>query len=151
MKFWIFSSKNIENIEIAKERLLWGFWDKEAGDKQRKNWRDFIRIYNMIKPFDVVIFQIAGTGEIHAIGIVKGTFYDDETPIWPDEIKQNRVLFPWKVSFCSIIFSKNPFDKIYIKIEKYIDGYGIGELTEHEFRGIITKVQEQLKVDINFG
>jgi hypothetical protein len=105
----------------------------------------------MIKPFDVVIFQIAGTGEIHAIGIVKGTFYDDETPIWPDEIKQNRVLFPWKVSFCSIIFSKNPFDKIYIKIEKYIDGYGIGELTEHEFRGIITKVQEQLKVDINFG
>jgi hypothetical protein len=151
MKFWIFSSKNIENIEIAKERLLWGFWDKEAGDKQRKNWRDFIRTYNMIKPFDVVIFQIAGTGEIHAIGIVKGTFYDDETPIWPDEIKQNRVLFPWKVSFCSIIFSKNPFAKIYIKIEKYIDGYGIGELTEHEFRGIITKVQEQLKVDINFG
>jgi hypothetical protein len=94
MKFWIFSSKNIENIEIAKERLLWRFWDKEAGDKQRKNWRDFIRIYNMIKPFDVVIFQIAGTGEIHAKGIVKGTFYDDETPIWPDEKKQNSVLFP---------------------------------------------------------
>jgi hypothetical protein len=151
MKFWIFSSRNIENIEIAKERLLWGFWDREAGERQRKNWRYFIRLYNMIKPFDIVIFQIAGTGEIHAIGIVKETYYDDQTPIWPDEIRQNKVLFPWKVSFCNIIFSKKPFTSHFVKIENYIDGYGIGELSEHEFRRILTEVQRQLNIDVNLG
>jgi hypothetical protein len=37
MNFWIFSSRNIEDIEVAKGRLLWGLWDREAGEKQRKN------------------------------------------------------------------------------------------------------------------
>lgn len=151
MGLWIFSSRNIENIEVAKERLLWGFWDREAGEKQRKNWRDFIRLYNKIKPFDIVIFQIAKTGEIHAIGIVKEIYYDDQTPIWPDEIEQNIVLFPWRVSFCNIIFSKKLFTYHFINIENYIDGYGIGELSEHEFRRILKEIQKQLNVDINLG
>jgi hypothetical protein len=151
MNLWIFSSRSIENIEVAKERLLWGFWDREAGEKQKKNWRAFIRMYNKIKPFDIVFFQIAGTGEIHALGIVKGTYYDDQTPIWPDEQKQNSVLFPWKVSFCSLIFSKEPFISHYLKIESYVDGYGIGELPEHEFRRILEGVKKQLNVDFNVG
>jgi hypothetical protein len=151
MNFWIFSSRNIENIEVAKKNLLWGFWDREAGEKQRKNWRSFIRLYNKIKPFDIVIFQIAKTGEIHAIGIVKETYYDDQTPIWPDETKQNTVLFPWRVSFCNLIFSKKPFTSHFAKIENYVDGYGIGELSEYEFRRILTEVQKQLNVDINLG
>jgi predicted RNA-binding protein len=149
MNLWIFSSKNLENIEVAKERLLWGFWDREAGDKQRKNWRQFIRLYNKIKPFDIVFFQIAKTGEIHAVGIVKETRYDDQTPIWPSET--SRVLFPWKVSFCTFIFSKNPFISHFVKIESYVDGYGIGELPEYEFRRILTEIQKQLVVDFNLG
>jgi hypothetical protein len=151
MRFWRFSSRSIENIEVAKERLLWGFWDRETGKKQRKNWRDFIRLYNKIKPFDVVIFQIAKTGETYAMGIVKETYYDDQTPIWPDEIKQNRVLFPWKVSFCDLIFSKRPFTSHFVKIENHIDGYGIGELPEYEFRRILIEIQKQLNVDVNAG
>jgi len=151
MNLWLFSSKNIENIEVAKERLLWGFWDREAGEKQRRNWRVFIKLYNKIKPFDIVVFQIAKTGEIHAIGIVKETYYDDQTPIWPVEQKQNRVLFPWKVSFCNLIFSKKPFVSHFVNIESYVDGYGIGELREYEFRRILTEVQKQLNVDINLG
>lgn len=149
MNFWLFSSKNIENIEVAKERLLWGFWDREAGDKQRQNWRSFIRLYNKIKPFDIVFFQIAKTGEIHAFGVVKETYYDDQTPIWPNE--QRHILFPWKVSFCSIIFSDKPFITHFVKIESYIDGYGIGELSEFEFRRILTEIQKQVNIDLNIG
>jgi hypothetical protein len=37
------------------------------------------------------------------------------------------------------------------KIENYVDGYGVGELSEYEFRRILTEVQEQLNVDINLG
>jgi len=147
MSSWLVSSKNIENIKVAKERLLWGFWDREAGEKQRKHWREFIRLFNRIKPFDIIVFQIATTGEIHAIGIVKETFYDDQTPVWPME--KNGVLFPWKVSFSSILFSEEPFITHFIKIEGYIDGYGMGELSESDLRRILEKVKEKFNVELN--
>ncbi len=137
---------------MAKERLLWGFWSKEVGRRLRENWASFIRLYNKIKPFDIVVFQIAQTGKIHALGIVKGTYYDDQTPIWPEE--KNRVLFPWKVCFSSLIFSRKPFTLLFTKGESYVEGYGIGELPEHEFRKILTEVQKQLNqlnMDINLG
>ena len=124
-----------------------GFWDRELGEKQRRNWRSFIRLYNRIKPFDTVFFQIAKTGEIHAIGIVKETYYDDQTPVWP--LEKKIVLFPWRVSFCTILFSEKPFVSHFVKIENYVDGYGIGELAEHEYRRILTKIQKQLNVDLN--
>ena len=151
MNFWLFSSINVENIEVAKDRLLWGFWDREAGEKQKRNWRAFIRLYNKLKPFDIVVFQVARTGEIHAIGIVKETYYDDQTPIWPREREQRRILYLWKVSFCSMIFSKNPFISHFIRIENYVDGYGIGELPEHGFRRILSEIQKQINVDYNLG
>ncbi|MCW4046864.1 MAG: EVE domain-containing protein [Candidatus Bathyarchaeota archaeon] len=149
MGYWIFSSSTVQNIEIAKERLLWGFWDREAGEKQRKNWRPFIRLYNRIKPFDAVFFQIAKTGEIHAVGIVKEVYYDDQTPIWPQE--QNQVLFPWRVGFCNILFSNKPFISHFTNIANYIDGYGIGELSEHEFRRILTELQKKLNANYNLS
>ena len=151
MNFWIFSSINVENIEVAKDRLLWGFWDREAGEKQRRNWRAFIRSYNKIKPFDIVVFQIARTGEIHAIGIVKETYYDDQTPVWPGEREQRRILYPWKVSFCSIIFSNKPFVSHFVRIENYVDGYGIGELPEYGFRRILSEIKKQINIDYNLG
>ncbi len=149
MNFWVFSSNTIENIRVAKERLLWGFWDRDAGEKQRRNWRSFIRLYNKIKPFDIVIFQIARTGQIHALGVVKNTFYDDQTPIWPKEKK--KVLFPWRVALSSIVFSEDSFASHFVKIENYIDGYGLGELPEHDFRRVLKYVKSRLNVDINIG
>ncbi|RLF81031.1 hypothetical protein DRN38_02970 [Thermococci archaeon] len=151
MSFWIFSSYDLQNIQVAKERLLWGFWDRDAGKKQRKNWRPFIRLYNRLKPNDIVVFQIARTGEVHAIGIIKGKHYDDQTPVWPKEIEQNQVLFPWRVSFSIILFSKEPFVTHYTKIENYLDGYGIGELSEHEFRRILEKIKEKSNIEINLA
>ena len=151
MGYWIFSSNTLQNIEIGKERLLWGFWDRERGERQRQNWRPFIRLYNRIKPFDVVFFQIAKTGEIHAAGIVKEVYYDDQTPVWPQEQEQNKVLFPWKVAFCNVLFSDKPFVSHFTSIANYIDGYGIGELSEHEFRRILTELQRKLNANYNLG
>jgi hypothetical protein len=149
MEYWIFSSNTAQNIDIANERLLWGFWDREAGEKQRRNWRPFIRLYNRIKPFNIVFFQIAKTGEIHAVGIVKETYYDDQTPVWPQE--QTQVIFPWKVAFCSVLFSHEPFVSHFVNIANYVDGYGIGELPEHEFRRILSEMQKKLNVNFNLG
>lgn len=151
MSFWLFSSNNVDNIRRAYERLIWGFWDREAGEKQRKNWRSFIRVFNRIGPFNVVIFQVARTGEVHAIGMVRETYYDDQTPVWNNELEQNRVLYPWKVSLSTMVFSESPLVKHFIKIENYIDGYGVGEVPEHEFRMILDEVKSKLNVDLNLG
>jgi len=144
MSIWLFSSSSIENIRVAKQRLLWGFWDREAGEKMRKNWRSFIRLYNKIEPFDIVIFQIAKTGDIYALGIVKSTYYDDQTPVWSNEREKNIVLYPWRVEFSIIIFSEKPLTKRFIKVQNYIDGYGIGEVPEHEFRNILKELNKML-------
>lgn len=150
MALWIFSSNTVENIQTAKERLMWGFWDREAGGKQRQNWRQFIRLYNKIKPFDIALIQIARTGEIHAIAIIRDTYYDDQTSIWPNETQQKRVLYPWRVSFSNIVFSDAPFTSHFIKLENYIDGYGLGELPEHEFRKILDDVNAKIGAEMNY-
>lgn len=151
MSFWLFSSKNVENIEVAKNRLLWGFWHKDAGEKFKKNWREFIKLYNRIKPFDIVVFQVAKNYNIHAIGVVKDKYFDDQTLIWPNEIERGKVLYPWRVSFICIIFSKTPFTTHSIKIENYVDGYGIGKLDEHEFRKILNEIQNKPNIEINLS
>lgn len=150
MVLWIFSSNTVENIQIAEERLIWGFWDREAGRKQRENWRQFIRSYNRIKPFDITLIQIAGTGAIHAIAIIRDTYYDDQTPVWPNEMQQKRVLYPWRVSFSNILFSDTPFTSHFIKLENYIDGYGLGELPEHEFRKILGDIRAKIGAEMNY-
>lgn len=137
MSYWIFSSITLENIETAYKNMVWGFWDREAGKKQRMNWRSFIRKYNQIKPFDIAVFQIANTGEIHAMGVIRETYYDDQTPIWSKEFESNRILFPWRIHFSAMVFSKEPVIKKFIRIQDYIDGYGLGELEPHDFNVIL--------------
>ncbi|MCR8487038.1 MAG: hypothetical protein ABIL29_08370 [candidate division WOR-3 bacterium] len=148
MNIWLLSSSNIDNIKIAKDRLLWGFWDRDAGKKMRKNWRSFIRLYNKIEPFDLAIFQIAKNGYIHGIGVVKNTYYDDQTPVWPNEITKGKVLYPWRVEFSIMIFSEDPIITHFISISNYIDGYGLGEVSHHELETVLTAIKENFKIEI---
>ena len=145
MTVWLFSSKNFENLKVAQEHLMWAFWDREIGEKQQRNWRTFIRMFNRIKPFDIVLFQIARTGEIYGLGIVKRTYYDDQTPVWPEEIKNKKVLFPWRVELAMFLLSKVPLTTKFISIENYLDGYGIAGVPEHLFRNILSKVLQRLQ------
>ena len=146
MAIWLFSSTDLDNIRVGYQRLLWGFWDREAGEKQRRNWRAFVRAWNRIKPFDFAVLQIAKTGEIHALEVVKETFYDDQTPVWPREIEQRVVLYPWRVAFSFMIFSEEPILRRFIKLLDYIDGYGIGELSLIDFNDILVEISKKFKL-----
>jgi hypothetical protein len=129
---------------------LWGFWDKDLlkskkeiyfNEKLTKNWRVFLHCYNQIKAFDIAVFQIKENGNIHALGVVKRTCYNDQTPIFPKELKDGNVLFPWRVQFSIVLFSKEAFlERHFLSLENYIDGYGIGELPEHDFMEILKHV-----------
>jgi len=139
----VFSSSDLGNIRMAYERLIWGFWDREAGSKQRRNWRSFIRAYNWIRRFDYVLIQIAKTGEIHAMAVVKDMYHDDQAPIWKAEPEQRRVLFPWRVLFCFIIYSEKLILRRFIEIQNYIDGYGLGEIMDRDIADIVKVFEEK--------
>lgn len=153
VRCWIFSSKNRKNIHVAFERLVWGFWDRDlvrsTESKLVKNWRPFLRLYNSISSGDSVFFQIARTGEMHAVGVVRDKYYDDQTPIWDQEVKGNKVIFPWRVSFHVIIYSEEPFARLYTGVKNYVDGYGIGELPYHEAKHLLDKLGKEYPVKVN--
>jgi len=152
MNYWLFASKTLENIRTGFQNLMWGFWDKEAGGVMRRNWRDFIRKYNQIKPFDVAVIQLIPTNGIHALGIIKEKFYDDQTLVWNNEIMKKRVFFPWRVKFSLMIYSEEHVIQLMTGISSYIDGYGIGEIEEHSFRQVLESFNQNkkgLKINIS--
>jgi len=56
-----------------------------------------------------------------------------------------RALYPWRVSFYIAVYSEEPAAKLYTGIENYVDGYGIGELPNHEAQQILEKLREKLR------
>lgn len=148
MAVWLVASTSLGNIRRAYERLLWGFWDRDAGEKQRRNWRSFIHLFNSVKPFDHLVFQIARTGEIHGLATVKTKYYDDQTPIWDNELRQNRVLYPWRIELAFMIYSEKPIRRRYVKLSDYLDGYGIGEYPQHEYNNLIDAINETTEIKI---
>jgi len=64
------------------------------------------------------------------------------------EIKQRRVLFPWRVPFCFIIFSEEPILRRFIEIQNYIDGYGLGEITDGDIRDVIKAIEEKSSLNL---
>jgi hypothetical protein len=154
LKAWLFSSRDLENIRRGYERLLWGFWDvksakgKKLREKLERNWRFFLSSYNNIEPFDIATIQIARSGEIHAIGVVKRTFYDDQTIVWPLEEKRGRVLYPWRVSFQFMIFSEEPITTFNVDKSDYIDGYGLGRFQAHHLTTILDAISNKFKLRI---
>ncbi|MEM0203921.1 MAG: hypothetical protein QXO16_08580 [Archaeoglobaceae archaeon] len=155
MDYWIFVAKDFEDVtalekfKIAKEKLLWGFWHREAGEKQIKYWRDFKKLYDEIKHLDMVFFQRVDTESIHGFGIVKRKYEDFKTLIWPDEQKRGQVLYPYRVSFYLLFFSEDPL-ATYSPIEaeakkegRFVIGYGIGKLLGSEVKQIVAEMEEK--------
>ena len=127
-----------------------GLWEIDLGilgqgsrKQAEEKLGNFIRTYNRIRRFDYVLIQIAKTGEIHAMAVVKDRYYDDQTPIWKAELEQRRVLFPWRVPFCFIIYSEKPILRRFIEIQNYIDGYGLGEIMDRDIVDIVKAAEEK--------
>lgn len=154
MSVWLFSSNDLENIKVGFEHLMWGFWDRDTQvsetlkQKLTKNWRLFIKTYNRIKPFDHCIFQIAKTGDIHAIAVIKDKQFDDQTKIWPLEIRAGKVYYPWRIEFSLMIYSEKPILKRFIKIENYIDGYGLAEISPTDLIDALNAVSKCPEIKI---
>uniref|UniRef100_A0A7J3Z8R9 Uncharacterized protein n=1 Tax=Ignisphaera aggregans TaxID=334771 RepID=A0A7J3Z8R9_9CREN len=84
-----------------------------------------------------------------AKGVVKDKYYDDQTPIWDVELKKRTVVFPWRVSFYIVIYLEEPFTRIFTELKNYVDGYGIGEISPHEARAILSEIEKKTHININ--
>lgn len=152
--YWVLSSYSLDHIQRAYERLMWGFTDPtiKEEDKYLKNWRDFIKLYNKISLGDVMIFQLFQERKfyIHGLSVVQEKFYDDETPIWDDEIKYGRVLYPWRIRFGLMLYSERPIVELAIPTHEYVVGYGIGKLMRADLETIIQNLEKATGLKVKF-
>jgi len=152
--YWVISSYSLDNIRRAHERLMWGFSDPtiKKEDKYTKNWRDFIKSYNKISSGDIMAFQLFQERRyyIHGLGVVQEKFYDDETPIWDDEIKQGRTIYPWKIRFGLMLYSESPMTELAIPAHEYVTGYGIGKLPRGDVETIIQSLEKGTGLKVKF-
>ena len=80
--------------------------------------------------------------------MIKSTQFDDQTLIWPLEIQRGKVYYPWRVEFSLIIYSEKPILRRFIKIESYIDGYGLAEASSTDLTDALNALSKcpELKI-----
>ncbi|RLG37262.1 MAG: EVE domain-containing protein [Candidatus Alkanophagales archaeon] len=89
--YWIIPVSE-ENWRVVKEKLVYGA--PEGGRRHPKE---------LIRPGDVVVFYVMKRGSrslggrfVGAFKAASEWFYDDK-PLWPDEVSEGRVKYPWRV------------------------------------------------------
>lgn len=83
---WVFSGSPI-NWKVALKEMKWG-----VKKKHKKDWK-------RIRPGDHVLFYVTRPySRIIGFATVKGIF-EENYPLWPDEIKENHVKYPLRITF----------------------------------------------------
>lgn len=83
-------------------------------------------IYELVKPGDYIVFYISKRGSKTLggkfVGVYKviSTWFKEEKPLWPDEIRENRTKYPWRVKIESIKLGITDFDELVPKL-KFIE------------------------------
>lgn len=88
---------------------------------------------------------------MHAAATVKRTYFDDQTPVWDRELELNRVLYPWRMDLAFMLYSEKPILKTFIRISDYVDGYGIGELPQHELNNLLAAIPTRTEIKIKLS
>jgi len=96
-RYWIIVV-NEENWEIVREKSVYG-----APESLRSPTE-------LIKPGDVVIFYVKKKDSKRLGGKFVGAFkvisnwYREDKPLWPDEIREGKVKYPWRIKLEPIKF-----------------------------------------------
>ena len=91
-KYWLFVV-NEENWEVIRDKKIYG-----APESKR-----FKLVYELVKPGDIVVFYVKRKGSKRLGGRFVGVFrvasewFRGEEPLWPDEVREGRVKYPWRV------------------------------------------------------
>ena len=107
MRYWIISITE-ENWYMVKKSSVYG-----APESQR-----FKGPADLIKPGDVLIFYVKKTGSKRFGGKFVGAFkvtstwYKEDKPLWPDEVREGKVKYPWRARLEPIKLGLADFEKL---------------------------------------
>lgn len=108
--YWIIPLSE-ENWFVVKEKLVYG-----APEGNRRQPR------TLIKPGDVVIFYVMKRGSrslgkkfVGAFKVASEWLYEDK-PLWPDEVSEGKVKYPWRVKLEPIKLGKVDLDEVASKL-----------------------------------
>ena len=111
LKYWIITISE-ENWHIVMSNNIYG-----APGPQK-----FKPIYERIKPGDIVIFYVKKKGSrklggkfVGAFKIISSWFKEDKL-LWPDEVREGRVKYPWRVRLEPIKLGIADFNELVPKL-----------------------------------
>ena len=116
-KFWVLSGNSLENWEKGIRDGIWGVKDKKA---LKKSWE-------RISKGDILIFYVGRPiSGIIGFGRAEAKFKQDK-PLWPDEIRANRVIYPFRFEFkTEYCLPRETWDKKKIYIRDLKIGFWAG-------------------------
>jgi len=96
MAYWTLS-ETYENWKIGLEKGVWGVSEKAKG------------LWRKIQPGDKAVFYAVKTGIIGYGTILEK--YVDDTPLWPQEKKQRKAIWPYRLKIKTEKTYTNPKPK----------------------------------------
>ena len=118
MRYWLLSGIP-ENWEIALKKGVWG-----VSEKARPLWEK-------VQPGDVVVFYATRKTGILGYGKVVEK-YVDHTPLWPEEVKEGKAKWPYRLKIEVI----KVFEKPKPKPEGVFVAFAINKLSQEAFKRI---------------
>ncbi len=121
MPYWLLSGSP-ENWEVALEKKVWGVSERAKG------------LWNKVQLGDIVVFYATRKTGILGYGVVIDK-YVDETPLWPEEKKAGKALWPYRIK----IQIKKLYSQPKPKPKNQPAAFAINKMDEETFREIIGK------------
>jgi predicted RNA-binding protein len=142
-RVWILTG-NEENWNLAVSDKLWG-----VREGRLKGYWD------SLKRGDILLFYATSPiGGLIGLGLVESKFKQDK-PLWPDEVRENRVLYPYRFGFEVVYYLPQGWKERNINIADLNPPYmaGINSLSRADaISEIFRRIKEKWNVEVpSFG
>ena len=142
MPKWVILCGNKKNWNVATEYKIWGAKPTSQ------------RLWNELSNGDIVFFYVTRTiKRIIGVGRVQEKL-DPQTyqpkPLWPDEIRENKVIYPYRFRIEPIHICKTPFEEgIDIKGLKISKQMGMSRIVDREaINELYRRIKSSWNVDV---
>lgn len=111
-KYWIITVTE-ENWQTIKTINIYGAPETRISKSAR----------NLIKPGDIIIFYVKKKGSKSLGGKFVGAFkvisewYRGDKPLWPDELREGKIKYPWRVKLELVKLGVADFKKLISKLK----------------------------------
>lgn len=140
-KIWILTG-NEENWELAVRDKIWGVREGRLKSYWDKLNKDDILLFYATSPI----------GGLIGIGVVESKFKQDK-PLWPDEIREKKVIYPYRFGFNIIYYLPQSWKEKNINIADLKPPYqgGINPLSQGaKIKEILKRIKEKWNTEISF-